>query len=80
MEQVVHDNDMMMISDAASPPAIVEDDDPITETQSVREEGRKSPLSSVFGEVTVFRDFFLAAFSDGYSRVSSPRNFLASWC
>ena len=33
------------------------------------EESRDSPLSSMFGEVTVFRDFFLAAFSDGYSRV-----------
>ena len=31
--------------------------------------GRTSPLLSMFGEVTVFRDFFLAAFSDGYNSV-----------
>jgi hypothetical protein len=32
---------------------------------------RSSPLAScMFGEVSVFRDFFLAAFSDGYNSVS----------
>lgn len=39
-------------------------DDPTTETTS---------FSGSCGDLSVFRDFFLAAFSDGYSNVSCLR-------
>ena len=32
---------------------------------------RDPSQSSMFGDITIFRDFFLAAFSDGYYSVSS---------
>ena len=45
-------------------------DDPGQEPHEEKADSRRtSPLKSMFGEVSVFRDFFLAAFSDGYYSV-----------
>ena len=61
-----------------SSPTVEEDDEEILEMrdpgQEPHEESkadarRTSPLKTMFGEVSVFRDFFLAAFSDGYYSV-----------
>lgn len=43
---------------------------------AIRNDGsqrRHSDGSSMFGDVSIFRDFFLAAFSDGYNNVGCYR-------
>lgn len=53
-----------------------DDDEEIVEKRDPAEPqdgGRNSPLTSMFGEVTIFRDFFFAAFSDGYNSVRGLR-------
>lgn len=42
-------------------------DNPDAQRESAAEQ--ETPASSIFGDIGVFRDFFLAAFSDGYHNV-----------
>jgi len=50
---------------------IVEMRDPEPRDDKADSRRNSSPLMSMFGEVSIFRDFFLAAFSDGYNSVRS---------
>lgn len=40
-----------------------------TEQGKTADQQRDNSLSSMFGDITLFREFFLAAFSDGYNSV-----------
>ena len=53
------------------------DPEPQKETESNR---NTPPLSFMFGETSVFRDFLLSAFSDGYNSVGSMPADLATCC
>lgn len=39
------------------------------EDKSADSQRARSPFKAMFGEVSIIRDFFLAAFSDGYNSV-----------
>jgi len=54
-------------ADDATDKSIVLDEEPREKPEKDAAAGQSS---NVFGDIAVFRDFFLAAFSDGYYNVS----------